>query len=103
MFGEHRLPVLPRCRIFCVSNEDAQTSGEAQTDEFNRSKASEGVDRVQEDSMARRVQVPCRRLLRERGDYFLPLPSPRFGSALGHEFYRDARNQRYAPTFERPL
>ena len=36
--------------------------------------------------MARRVQVPCRRLLRERGDSFLPLPSPRFGAALGTNF-----------------
>ena len=32
--------------------------------------------------MARRVQVPCRRLLRERGDSFLPLPGRRFGAAL---------------------
>jgi hypothetical protein len=27
---------------------------------------------------------------------FLLLPSPRFGAALGHEFYRDARDQRHA-------
>ena len=37
--------------------------------------------------MARRVQVPCRRLLRERRDSFLPLPGSHFGAALGHELY----------------
>jgi uncharacterized protein (TIGR02246 family) len=46
--------------------------------------------------MARGAQVPCRRILRERGDSFLPLTSPCFGAALGHEFYRDARDQRHA-------
>ena len=40
-------------------------------------------------SMARRVQVPCRRLLRERGDSFLSLPSSRFGSAGSAPLERD--------------
>jgi RNA methyltransferase PUA domain len=46
--------------FFCQPNEHTQTSGDAQTDQFNRSKASQGVEHVQEDSMARRVQIPCR-------------------------------------------
>jgi hypothetical protein len=79
-----------------VSNEDAQTSGDAQTDEFNRSSVSEGVEHAREDSMARRVQVPCRRLLRERGILFYLHLARVFGAALGHEFYRDARDQRRA-------
>jgi len=45
-----------------------------------------GVEHVPEDSMAGRVQVPCRRLLRERGDSFLSLPGSRFGADLGHAF-----------------
>jgi len=49
-----------------------------------------GVEHVQEDSMARRVQVPCRRLLRERRDSLLSLLGPRFGADLGHGLYRDA-------------
>ena len=90
------LRVLCRYFIFCQPNEDAQTSGYAQTDELNRSKTFEGFEHLQEDSMARRVEIPCRHLLRRRRDSFLPLPSPRFGAALGHEVYRDARDQRRA-------
>ena len=92
-FGEVVLRLPCRYCIFGQFNEDAQASGDAQTDEFNQSKASE---HVQEDSLARRVQVSCRRLLRERGDSFLSVPGPRFGAAFGHELYRDARGQRLA-------
>ncbi len=53
--------------------------------------ASEGLEHVQNDSMARRVQVPCRRLLRERRDFFYLYLGRVFGAALGHEFCRDAR------------
>jgi hypothetical protein len=45
-----------------------------------------GVEHVQEDSMARRVQVPCRRFFRERGDSFLSISGPRFGAVLGIGF-----------------
>jgi hypothetical protein len=49
-----------------------------------------GVEHVQEDSMARRVQVPRRRLLRERRGSLLSLLGPRFGADRGHGLYRDA-------------
>jgi len=40
--------------------------------------------------VARRVQIPCGWLLRERGGSLLSLVGPRFGAALGHALYRDA-------------
>jgi hypothetical protein len=57
---------------------------------------NEGVEHVPEDSMARRVQVSCRRLLRERGDSFLLVPGWRFGASLGHALCRDTSDQRCA-------
>ena len=46
--------------------------------------AGKKVGYVQEDSMARRLQLPCRRFLRERGDSFLSLLGQRFGADLGY-------------------
>ena len=45
-----------------------------------------GVEHVSEDSMAGRVQVPCRRLLCQCGDSFLSLSGRRFGADLGTGF-----------------
>jgi hypothetical protein len=53
-------------------------------------KLKKGVEHVQEDSVARCVQVPCGCLLRERGGSLLSLVGTRSGAALGHGLYRDA-------------
>src|SRR5262245_16231053 len=55
-----------------------------------------GVGHIQEDSVARRVQVPRGRLLRERGGSFLPLPDPRLGTDPWYGPHPDARDQRRA-------
>src|SRR5271169_4752227 len=46
--------------------------------------------------MARRVQVPGRSLLRERGNSVLPVRDPCVSANPGHELDRDAGDQRRA-------